>query len=109
MVLADEWLPEAREDLTSELEYVYSEFGAKAAEEVYLKLLDCMDNLRRYPHLGKHFADMFCHGHEVRALSLRQTSIIYCICEESLLVIAVWNNRRDDTKINSMIQSRQDL
>ena len=35
MVLADEWLPEAREDFATELEYIYSEFGAKAAENVF--------------------------------------------------------------------------
>lgn len=106
MVLVDEWLPEASEDLTAELEYVYSEFGTKAAEEAYLKVLDCMDNLRHYPHLGKHFADMAYHGHEIRVLSLRHTSLIYCVLDEILLVIAVWNNRRDDKNIHAMIQSR---
>ena len=106
MVLVDEWLPEAREDLTAEMEYVYSEFGAKAAEGVYLKVVDCMENLRHYPYLGKHFADMSYHGTAVRILSLRQTSLIYCIRDEKLVVLAVWNNRRDDKNINAMIQSR---
>lgn len=106
MVLADEWLPEAREDFAAELEYVYSEFGAKAAENVYMKVLDSVDNLKRFPHIGKLFSNMVYHGHEVRALSIRQTSLLYCFWEEKLLIIALWNNRRDEQNIKAMVQSR---
>lgn len=90
MVLADEWLPEAREDFAAELEYVYSEFGAKAAEDVYMKVLDSVDNLRHFPRIGKHFSNMVYHGHEV----------------EKLLIIALWNNRRNNKNMKAMIQSR---
>ena len=58
MVLMDEWLPEAREDLTAELEYVYSEFGVQATENTYRKVVECVDNIRHFPHLGKHFGDI---------------------------------------------------
>ena len=106
MVLADEWLPEAREDFATELEYIYSEFGAKAAENVYMKVLDSVDNLKRFPHIGKHFSNMVYHGHEVRALSMRQTSLLYCFWEEKLLIIALWNNRRNNKNMKAMIKSR---
>lgn len=106
MALTDEWLPEAREDLTAELEYVYSEFGEQATENAYRKVVEGVDNLRHFPHLGKHFGDIIYHGYEVRNLSLRQTSLIYCIQGESLLIIALWNNRRDNREIKAMIQSR---
>ena len=107
MVLMDEWLPEAREDLTAELEYVYREFGVQTTEIAYRKVLEVVENLRHFPHLGKHFGDIVYHGNEVRSLSLRQTSLIYCIHGETLLVIALWNNRRDDKEIRAMMQSRQ--
>ncbi len=106
MILADEWLPEAREDFAAELEYVYSEFGAKAAEDVYMKVLDSVDNLRHFPRIGKHFSNMVYHGHEVRALSMRQTSLLSCFWEEKLLIIALWNNRRNNKNMKAMIQSR---
>ena len=106
MALMDEWLPEAREDLTAELEYVFSEFGAHATENAYRKVVEGVDNLRHFPHLGKLFGGIVYHGYEVRNLSLRQSSLIYCIQGESLLIIALWNNRRDDKEIKAMIQSR---
>jgi hypothetical protein len=37
MVLTDEWLNGAREDLNAELEYVYDEFGTQSAEEAYIR------------------------------------------------------------------------
>ena len=107
MVLTDEWLPEAQEDLTAELEYVYSEFGEQAVVSAYRKVVESIDNLRHFPHLGKHFGDVVYHGNEVRNLSLWQISLIYCILGDSLLIIAVWNNRRDERNLNAMIQSRQ--
>lgn len=107
MVLMDEWLPEAREDLTVELEYVYSEFGVQAAESAYLKVVEGIDNLCHFPHLGKRFGNIVFHGNEVRSLSFRQSSLIYCTHGESLLVIAFWNNRRDDKELKALIQSRQ--
>lgn len=107
MVLKDEWLPEAREDLNAELEYVFSEFGVQAAENVYRKIVEYIDNLRFFPNIGKLWGDIVYKGNEVRILSLRQTSLIYCICGKRLLVIALWNNRRDDKNIKTMIQSRQ--
>lgn len=106
MVLIDEWLPEAREDLTAELEYVYKEFGVQSAENAYRKVVECVDNLRHFPYLGKQFGDIVYHGNVVRKMSLRQTSIIYCFPGESLLIIALWNNRRDEKNINAMLQSR---
>lgn len=107
MVLKDEWLPEAREDLNAELEYVLSEFGVHAAENVYRKVVEYIDNLRHFPNLGRFWGDIVYKGNEVRILSLRQTSLIYCICGKRLLIIALWNNRRDDRNIKTMIQSRQ--
>ena len=107
MALTDEWLPEAREDLTTELEYIFSEFGAQATENAYRKVVECVDNIRHFPHLGKHFGDIFYHGYEVRNMSLRQTSLIYCIQGKSILIIALWNNRRNDKELKTMIQSRQ--
>ena len=106
MVLADEWLPEAREDLAAELEYVFSEFGEKTAEDTYMRVMNVVDNLRQFPRLGKQFAEMFYHGKEIRALAMKQTTLLYCIQDRNLLVIAVWNNRRNDKNMKAMVQSR---
>lgn len=107
MVLTDEWLPGAREDFSAELEYVFNEFGARSAEEVYLKVKESIDNLCRFPHLGKRFFDIVYHGQEVRSLSMKQTSVIYCQRGEAILIIALWNNRRDDKNLKMIIKSRQ--
>lgn len=107
MALTDEWLPGAREDLNTELEYVYDEFGAQTAEEAYFKVKESIDNLCHFPHLGRRFSDIVYHGQEVRSLSMKQTSIIYCQRGETILVIALWNNRRDEKTLKTIIKSRQ--
>lgn len=107
MVLTDEWLKGAREDLDTELEYVYNEFGARSAEEAYHKVKENIDNLCHFPHLGRQFCDIIYHGQEVRSLSMKQTSVIYCQRGKTILIIALWNNRRDDKTLKSVIKSRQ--
>ena len=107
MALTDEWLNGAREDLNSELEYVCSEFGVQYAEKAFHKVVDAIDTLRQFPRLGKCFFDVTYHEREVRTFSIKQTSIIYCDMGEVLLIISIWNNRRDDKNIKAMIQSRQ--
>lgn len=57
MVLMDEWLDGAHEDLNAELEYVFSEFGVRSAEEAYHKVKESVDQLCHFPHLGKRFCD----------------------------------------------------
>ena len=107
MVLMDEWIGGAREDLDAELEYVYDEFGSQSAENAYQKIKEGVDDLCHFPHLGKRFCDVMYHGNEVRMLSLKQTSIIYCQRGEGILIIALWNNRRDEKTLKAMVMSRQ--
>lgn len=107
MVLTDEWLDGAREDLDAELEYIFEEFGVRSAEEVYLKVKENIDNLCHFPHLGRRFCDIIYHGQEVRSLTMKQTSVIYCLRGESILIIALWNNRRDEKTLKTIIKSRQ--
>ena len=107
MVLTDEWLNGAREDLNAELEYVYDEFGAQSAEEAYLKVKENIDNLCHFPHLGKRFCDIVYHGQEVRSISMKQTSVVYCQHGNTILIIAVWNNRRDEKVLKKIVKSRQ--
>lgn len=59
MVLKDEWLPEAREDLNAELEYDFSEFGVQAAENVYRKIVEYIDNLLFFQTLESNGATLF--------------------------------------------------
>jgi plasmid stabilization system protein ParE len=106
MVLMDEWIDGAREDLNAELEYVYDKFGAQSVEKAYLKVKETIDNLCHFPHLGKRFCNINYHGQEVRSLSMKQTSIIYCQRDKTILIIAMWNNRRDEKKLKTIIKTR---
>lgn len=107
MALMDEWLDGARFDLDLELEYVYDEFGLQSAEAVFQKVFETIDSLCHFPHLGKRFCNMIFHQQEVRMISMKQTSIIYCQRGDTLLVIAIWNNRRDEKTLKDVIKSRQ--
>ena len=106
MALKVDWVDAARDDLNTELEYVFDNFGSSAAERAYQKVEKDIEKLRSFPKMGKVYEDVNYHGEEVRSFSMRQTSIIYCKQENSLLIIALWNNRRDDSKLADVIESR---
>ena len=45
-------------------------------------------------------------GHEVRISHMKKSSIIYCHDEETVYILAFWNNRRDDSKMADTISLR---
>ena len=104
MDLTDKWLEGVRQDLNSELRYVLDEFGLQAAEKAFRKVVETIDILCQFPRLGKRFGDIVYHGQQVYVLNMKQISIIYCQRDDRLLVIALWNNRRDDKSLTASIE-----
>ena len=89
--------------MNAEIEYVFNEFGPRAAEKAYRKVLDGVANLRHFPGMGRHYEGLSYHDNEVRALTLRQLSIIYCRYDNMLLVVAVWNNYQDPEQLKTVL------
>lgn len=106
MVLKVDWVDASRDDLNSELEYVFNELGSSVAENAFQKVLKSIEKLRSFPKMGKDYDNIHYHGNVVRSFSMRQISIIYCQQDNCLMIVALWNNRRDDTQLADVIAAR---
>jgi plasmid stabilization system protein ParE len=109
MVYKYRWLAAALEDLSQEVGYVLCEFGIQAARKAEFSVRQAVECLCLFPNTGVRYGGLMYEGYEVRVLRQRQVSIIYCLQGDMITLIAVWNNHRDDKRIEAMIQSRQDI
>lgn len=107
MVYKYRWLNQALDDLDGEVGYVFYEFGEKAARKAESVIRERVSQLCIFPHLGINYEGLQYQGNDVRILHIKQVSLIYSLNEDMITLIALWNNRRNDKEIKSMIQSRQ--
>ena len=106
MALKHRWHSCAEAELAETLEYVFGEFGEKSAEKVYAEVVDRVKQLCAFPASGMSYKDLFYQGKEVRILHMRKSSIIYCHDEETVFVLAFWNNRSDDVVVAELLSER---
>lgn len=107
MVYKYRWLDQALEDLEQEVGYVFYEFGIASARKAEAAIHERVTQLCSFPHLGITYEGLKYNGNEVRILHAKQVSIIYNLEGELITLIAVWNNRRDNEVLKSVIMSRQ--
>ena len=107
MVYKYRWLDQALDDLEQEVGYVLYKFGIASARKVEVTIHERVTQLCSFPHLGMSYEGLKYNGNEVRILHIKQVSLIYCLDGELITIIALWNNRRDDKTLKSLIKSRQ--
>ena len=107
MVYKYQWLDQALEDLEQEVGYVFYEFGIASARKAEATIHERVTQLCSFPHLGITYEGLKYNGNEVRILHAKQVSIIYYLEGELITLIALWNNRRDNEVLKSVIMSRQ--
>lgn len=100
------WLDQALDDLGEEIGYVRNKFGKNAARKAESKIRTRVEQLCIFPNIGVLYENLLYNGNEVRILHLGQVSVIYSFHNELITLIAVWNNRRDETKLADVIGSR---
>ena len=102
------WLSEALDDMSKEIDYVAKEFGFKTARQVENRVHERVLQLCQFPYSGVRYdEDILYNGHEIRALHIRQISLIYSFDEEMITLIAVWNNYQNPNNLNEVINSRE--
>ena len=101
------WLSQALDDMSHEIGYVYAEFGEKSARKAESVLRQRVDYLCTFPNLGMNYEGLTFRGNEVRIMHIKKVSIIYCVEDDVITLIAIWNNRRDENTLETMIKSRQ--
>ena len=106
MALRHKWLKEASQELVSTLDYVQSYFGERSVQMVYSEVSARIKQLKTFPDSGLRYKDLSFNGKEVRISHMKRSSIIYCHDEETLYILAFWNNCCDDSKITDLLASR---
>jgi len=106
MALKHQWHNRAEAELDETLPYVFHEFGMKSAEKVYAEVKQRVGQLCVFPDSRMRYKDLFYMDKEVRILHMRRSSIIYCHDEETLFILAFWNNRNDDTSVIELLSER---
>ena len=106
MALKHRWHRQAETEFTETLDYVFREFGLKSAEKVCAEVEQRVRQLCIFPDSGLRYKDLYYNGSEVRILHMRKSSIIYCHDEETVFILAFWNNRNDDISVSTMLSER---
>lgn len=107
MVCKYRWLDQALDDLEQEVGYVFYEFGVASARKAEATIHERVTQLCSFPHLGMTYEGLKYNGNEVRILHMKQVSLIYSFEGELITLIALWNNRRDDKTLTTIINTRQ--
>ncbi len=106
MVFEVVWHPSASIDLDGEIEFVYQQFGRDASKKCYEEVMERVNLLSSFPRLGVLFEGVAYHGNEVRLLFIRQNTMVYSVDNEQITIIALWNNRRDPSRLERLVDSR---
>jgi plasmid stabilization system protein ParE len=106
MALKHKWLKEANLELVSTLDYVESNFGERVVKKVYSDIFARIKQLQSFPNSGILYKDISYKGNEVRISHMKRSSIIYCYDDETLFILAFWNNLCDDSIIEYLLSSR---
>jgi hypothetical protein len=60
-----------------------------------------------YSPIVVRYEGLYYKESEVRALHIRQISIIYCLDDEVITLIAVWNNYQNPDRLLEIVDNRQ--
>ena len=73
------WLTFASEQLQADMQYVKDNFGEMTAKKSLRRILDAVDDLRKYPDKGIWDKKFSTKGYKVRHLNIGPNKIFYLI------------------------------
>ena len=100
------WSEQSRNDLREILSYVGNSFGQRKAKEVFAEIRHTAELLKEFPMLGKSFVNDEELQIEYRTVPSKLNQLIYCIEGETINIIAVWQNRRDISRLKKMLMQK---
>jgi plasmid stabilization system protein ParE len=96
------WHELAIEELASIGEKVSDSFGEKVADKVVEDILSRVNSLAANPFLGTK-DDRYV---PFRVLHSWHNRVFYLVADKEIRIIAIWDNRRDEKKLPSMLSKR---
>jgi len=97
------WSEQSRADLRELLSYVGANFGRRKSEEVLADIRSRADLLKDYPMLGRVFVKDIESGITYRSLTAKLNKIVYTIEYDTITIVAVWQNRRDLSRLKKQL------
>lgn len=101
------WLKEAEDELVAIVNYIFQNQGQNVALKVYDNIISQIELLSEYPELGTFETKYQYKGISLRVLHSKFTRIFYCIQNTKIVIVLLWNNRKDDTTIQKTISLRK--
>ena len=101
-----EWLTAAEEDLREIARRVALNFGYVTAERTVASVTEETQRLVDFPEIGR-LCDEYDGSRRVyRSLNTRHDRIVYTITADRVLIVAVFDCRRDQADLISMLKER---
>ena len=101
-----EWLTAAEDDLREIARQVALNFGYVTAERTVVSVTEETQRLADFPELGR-ICDEYEDSRRVyRSLSTRHDRIVYTVIADRILIVAVFDCRRDPADLTSILKER---
>lgn len=100
------WSEQSRDDLLEIVSYVGNSFGKRKAAEVLSEIRSTAELLKSFPMLGKSFVKDEELKIEYRTLPSKMNQLVCFVEEETINIIAVWQNRQDINRLKKMLSKR---
>lgn len=102
-----EWLSAADNDLMEIAELVFLQFGHDAAARAVSEVIANTERIGDFPEIGRRCSEYTSTKRQYRALHSRHNRIVYTIREEFVLIVAIFDSRRDPAKLEALLRSRE--
>ena len=102
------WADEARADLRDILNYLYRTFGSKARRKALVGLKRSIRLLMLFPSLGKPCFEDVAIGLSYRALASKHHQLVYYLEDDTVNIVAVWDNRKDPELLRNRLNEKED-
>ena len=100
------WLTAAEDDLREIARRMALNFGYVTAEQTVASVTEETQRLADFPEIGR-LCDEYEGSRRVyRALNTRHDRIVYTITADRVLIVAVFDCRRDPAELTSMVKER---
>ena len=104
-----EWLTAAEDDLREIARRVALNFGYVTAERTVASVTEETRRLADFPEMGR-LCDEYDGSRRIyRALNTRHDRIVYTVTAESVLIVAVFDSRRDPEALSNLLKERDNL
>lgn len=102
-----EWLTAAEDDLREIARRVVLTFGRDTAERAVASVVEETQRLSDFPELGRRCNEYKNARHQYRAINTRYDRIVYTITTDCILIVAIFDTRRDPAVLEALLNSRE--